>query len=323
VLLISAPTFGQENTTKSKQKTSSINIKQIEYHGWKDSILISNGQVEAVIVPAIGRVMQFRFVGEEDGPFWENRTLDGQSVDPESNTWMNFGGDKSWPAPQSEWPKIAKRGWPPPAGFDSSVTEPRIERDFVELTSPVDRSFGIRVVRRIELDPKAPVMRIKTTYEKATGEPNEISVWVITQLKDPLGIFVPLPKKSIFPEGYTKQSEQLPEGFKVEKELISLTRDTRKSTKFGTDSGTLLWIGEKHALRIDSERLSGAIYPDNGSSAEVYTNAVSAQPYIELEMLGPLKVMRASDSIESTSIYTLLRRTQSDVAAEAKKILKR
>src|ERR1044071_7118728 len=52
-------------------------LVRTNYHGWANSILLSNGRVEAVIVPAIGRVMQFRFAGEEDGPFWENRALDG------------------------------------------------------------------------------------------------------------------------------------------------------------------------------------------------------------------------------------------------------
>lgn len=322
-LLISVPAFAPDSTAKPKPKSASISIKRIEYHGWKDSIVISNGQVEAVIVPAIGRVMQFRFTGEEDGPLWENRTLDGKPVDPKSNDWLNFGGDKSWPAPQSEWPKVTKRGWPPPSGFDASILEARLGLDFVEVISPVDPSFGIRVIRRIELDPGSPVMRIKTTYEKVSGEPNNVAVWVITQCKDPLGVFVPLPKKSIFPEGYTKQSDNLSQDFKVEKRLISLTRDTKNSTKFGTDAETILWIGEKHVLRIDSDRVAGTIYPDNGSSAEVYTNSAPAQPYIEMEILGPLSTMRVGGKIERTSKYSLLRRKQTDAITEAIKILKR
>src|SRR6266542_1679446 len=52
------------------------------YHGWTNSILVSNGRVEAVIVPAIGRVVQFRLAGAEDGPFWENRALGGTKPEP-------------------------------------------------------------------------------------------------------------------------------------------------------------------------------------------------------------------------------------------------
>src|SRR5436853_5292704 len=94
-------------------------VKRANYHQWPDSLILSNGRVEAVIVPAIGRVMQFRFAGEEDGPFWENRALDGIKPEPESKEWGNFGGDKTWPAPQSDWPKLTSRAWPPPVAFDS------------------------------------------------------------------------------------------------------------------------------------------------------------------------------------------------------------
>ena len=46
-------------------------IKTTPYRGWNEAFLLSNGTVEAVVVPAIGRVMQFRFAGpsvENDGP---------------------------------------------------------------------------------------------------------------------------------------------------------------------------------------------------------------------------------------------------------------
>ena len=51
-------------------------ISRTNYHGWADSFALNNGRVEAVVVPAVGRVMQFQLVGEE-GVFWENRALDG------------------------------------------------------------------------------------------------------------------------------------------------------------------------------------------------------------------------------------------------------
>jgi len=48
-----------------------VSVERISYHGWSDCYLIANGSVEAVIVPAIGRVMQLRLAGEADGAFWE------------------------------------------------------------------------------------------------------------------------------------------------------------------------------------------------------------------------------------------------------------
>src|SRR2546430_1617960 len=76
--------------------------RKLSYRGWSDSLVLSNGKVEAVVVPAVGRVMQFRFVGEDD-IFWENASLQGKSANPASQEWNNFGGDKTWPSPQADW----------------------------------------------------------------------------------------------------------------------------------------------------------------------------------------------------------------------------
>lgn len=65
----------------------------IDYRGWSNSIVLSNGVVEATVVPAIGRIMQFRFLDEADGPFWENPALFGRK--PAANSWDtpgSFGG---------------------------------------------------------------------------------------------------------------------------------------------------------------------------------------------------------------------------------------
>ncbi|PYX54211.1 MAG: hypothetical protein DMG73_19425, partial [Acidobacteria bacterium] len=39
-----------------------VSVTNVTYHGWPNSLILSNGKVEVVVVPAIGRVMQFRFV---------------------------------------------------------------------------------------------------------------------------------------------------------------------------------------------------------------------------------------------------------------------
>jgi hypothetical protein len=109
---------------------------------------------------------------------------------------------------------------------------------------------------------------------------------------------------------------------KVERGLISLTRNPKAAHKIGTEAGTLLWIGEKVMCRIDSPRVPGAEYPDGGSSAEVYTNPDPLK-YVELETLGPLRLMKVGDKITHTNTYTLLRRTEGTAEAEARKIFKR
>lgn len=294
-----------------------VSVRHAAYHGWPDSIIINNGRVEAVVVPAVGRVMQFRFVGEE-GVFWENEALKGKSPQPESKEWNNFGGDKAWPAPQSHWPRITNRAWPPPIAFDSLPVIASVSDASIELLSPVDPAYGIRIRRRIYLHPQQAVMKITTTFEKVAGDPQRVGVWVVTQVRDPQGVYVPVPQHSIYPAGYTKQSPELPQGLRVKDGLLSVVRDRQSSHKIGSDAGTLIWVGATQVLRIDSPRIDKAEYPDGGSSVEVYTNK-DPQAYVELEMLGPLHDMRVGGRIEQTSTYTLLRRTEKDPAVEAAK----
>lgn len=277
--------------------------------------------MEAVVVPAIGRVMQLRLVGELDGPFWENPALAARNAVADPNDWSNFGGDKAWPSPQSDWDRLAGRGWPPPAGFDGRPMEASIDESAaVTLVSPIDAGYGIRVRRRIELSPDRPVMTVTTTYEKVAGGPLEVAVWVITQLKDPVVVSVPLGKGSGQGSEFLPQSKELPSGLRVAGGLLSLTRDPRQNHKIGMRAATLVWVGAAELLRIDSALVAGAKYPDEGCSAEIYTNA-DPLLYVELELLGPLARLEVGGKIERVSAYTLVRRADPDSKLEVARLL--
>ncbi|MBW4563657.1 MAG: DUF4380 domain-containing protein [Mojavia pulchra JT2-VF2] len=306
---------------KASFQTTKVTAVKTNYRGWRDSWVLSNGQVEAVIVPAIGRVMQFRFQNGED-TFWENPKMSGKIPNPTPKKWVNFGGDKTWPAPQSDWKKIMGRLWPPPTGFDSIPVQAKVDGGEVTLIYPIDLLYGIRTFRRIRLHPQQPVMTISTTFEKVKGKPKDVAVWVITQLRDPVAVYAALPQPSIFPQGYNKQSDDLPANLKVENGMLSLTRDPKKSHKLGCDASTLLWVGKKVVVRIDSPRVSGVRYPDQESSAEIYTNS-DPEAFVELEFLSPLKTLQIKEKITLTTTYTLLPRTTSNPDQEASQIIGR
>lgn len=304
-----------------------VTLYQTNYHGWPDSYVLSNGKVAAVVVPAVGRVMQFGYIGEQ-GVFWENRSLDGRIADGEltvwaAKDWVNFGGDKTWPSPESDWSVFTSRkGWRPPPAFDGWPSGVKIDGKTLTLYTAEDPFFTIIAERRIELHSSKPQLEITTTYKRTRGEPAIIGIWVITQLKEPAGLFAPVPKKSIFKDGYTPLISTLPPSLKVEDGLVSLGRNPQAPHKIGLDGDSLLWVGEKHVLRIDSPRVKKGDYPDKGSSTEIYT-AADPLPYIELETLGPLHQMKAGDTIKRRNVYTLSRRTQPTPEAEARAIFKR
>ena len=287
-------------------------VRKEPYHGWNEALIVSNGKVEAVVVPAIGRVMQFRFAGENDGPFWENRLLDGKAPDSQSSEWGNFGGDKSWPAPQGEWEKMTGRGWPPPAAFDSMAVKAEWAGDEIVLRTAIDAQYGIEEERRIKLHATSAEMSIVTTYRKKKGGAVRVSVWTITQFKDPEVVYMPLPEKSIFPTGYNKQSKGLPLGLALENGLVSCRRSPTESTKIGSDAGQLIWVGQDQLCEVFAPRESSGEFPDNNSSAEIYTNADPLK-YVELELLGPLKSLAAGETLSRTQTYRLFRRESGPV----------
>ncbi|MSU34343.1 MAG: hypothetical protein EXS36_04400 [Pedosphaera sp.] len=129
-----------------------------------------------------------------------------------------------------------------------------------------------------------------------------------------------MPKNSRYAEGYNGQWQPDSAFLGISDRLLSMRRDPAKSHKIGSDSGTLLWVGERFCLRIDAPRILNSHYPDNESSVEIYTNGDPLQ-YVELETLGPLKRMKIGDRISARNTYTLYRRTQLAPQDEARAIL--
>ncbi|HTI71094.1 MAG TPA: DUF4380 domain-containing protein [Candidatus Limnocylindria bacterium] len=286
--------------------------------GWADALWLENGTVEAVIVPSIGRIMQFRFKGGED-VFWENPVKQGKAM--VSNAWAtpgSFGGDKTWPAPQSKW------NWPPPDIFDAAPLKAEIKGETVVLRSPVSPRFGIKTERRVHLHPTAAEMTIETTYVKTQGDPVEVGVWVITQVVDPEIACLPVPKNSKFATGLTSEwgDPTKMAGVKAADGYATITRLAAAPRKIGNDAESIAWVGKQTVLRIDSPRIPGATYPDDGCSSEIYTNNDPAK-YIEMEMVGPLSTMKVGDRLSSTNTYRLFHRTEADPEKAAREALRK
>jgi len=297
---------------------SHVTIEAQAYRGWPSALRIGNGRVEAIVVPAIGRVMRFDWVGESQNMFWENAALDGSTGAPADGAWGNFGGDKVWPSPQSDWPQIAGRAWPPPSVFDSLPFTAKTTGDSIVLTSAVDPHYGIQTVRRISLSADSPVMTISTEFHKVAGTPVRVGVWSITQVPDAERVYALLPVHSAMREGYVRLSEAAPASFRISGRLLSLTRNKVENVKIGMDGRSLLWVGEKNVLRIDTAAGDGE-FPDKDSRTAIYTNA-DPVAYFELETMGPLINMKAADVTAWSSTYTLMRRTESTSDAEAAKV---
>jgi hypothetical protein len=282
------------------------------FDGW-ESLSLQNGRAEVVVVPAIGRVMRFRLLDDPSGrPFWQHPAI-GPGMTGDENGWINFGGDKAWPAPQAAWAAMAGKGWPPPRTFDAVAHTATVEGGAIVMLSPVDPAYGLRVRRRIALDASAPVLSIETTFEKVQGPPVQVAVWTITQLAPPSRMVAILPARSAFAGGHRRVMPAAPLNLALAGGRLSLERDPREKTMIATDADRLEWHGDEsdHVDLIIENRsaapATGAVWPD-GAHSQIYTNPDGPDAYVELELLGPLHDLAPGQSASLTSRYELRRR---------------
>ncbi len=304
-----------------KKAAPPVTVTRLTWHGWAGAVLLSNGIVEAVIVPTIGRVMSFQFAGHpETSPVFDNKDWEGKTVaDADPATWAAFGGDKLWPSPQSEWANHNVRAWPPDQAFDG---DPEVAQDVpggVRLCTPDSTAFAARAARTITMKPGEARLYIAQTLLKdpdAQGAHDgfPIGLWSITQTRGDGTVFLPLPTGGASsPSGYTVLGDpgDVPAApyFTTQAGLLRIARDLAKSHKVGSGSAAGWMASLYGGTVLFSEHYPyrpGALYPDGGASAEVYTNA-GATAYIEMELLGPLAPLSHGEKMEH-DIYWQLQR---------------
>jgi len=321
-----------------------VTVTRLTWHGWPGAIRLSNGIVEAVVVPTIGRIMSFQFVGQpETSPIFINREWDGKTVaDADPATWAAFGGDKLWPSPQSEWPRHNVRAWPPDQTFDGDPENAQVLPNGVRLTTPDSVAFAARATRTVTMKPgearlyiaqtlikdpdaanlpalagvadatpAAPEAQAAAARQRRDGFP--IGIWSITQTRGDETVFLPLATAGPFPRGYLSLGDPgdvlAAPYFKAQGGLLRIARDPTKSHKIGAGSSAGWMASLYGGACLFSEHYpyqAGAAYPDGGTPAEVYTNA-GATAYIEMELLGPLVPLTHGEKL-SHDIYWQLQR---------------
>lgn len=149
--------------------------------GWR----IAAGDVELVAVPSLGgRIMHLSAGGRN--LLFENPALHGAVNDqcsPEwDGRWLNFGGEKVWPAPQGwngdeQWP-----GPPDPVLDGGGYGATPAGAKAIMLTSPQDGFTGLRISRRIELRGNGTV-DVDVCLENCSDRTKRWSVWPVAQLR--------------------------------------------------------------------------------------------------------------------------------------------
>ena len=271
---------------------AAVTVSQEEYHGWSGVYRLSNGTVDLVFVPRIGRIMRYGYVGERN-VLWENTALAGKTTDLSrlGADWQNYGGDKLWPSPQSKW------GWPPDPTSDSGPQTVRVTPNrHLLVTGPASLKYGVRFQREIALNPTGTGVTIRNTMTNSGASPVEWGVWEVAQTDDPEGTGFAAAAKTSFPQGYKLFGDQIPPDGQVtlNRGVVMIRRRADRSAKIGTRSPDGRIESRWGALRF---RISGDFpksdaYPDDGCAQEIYTSD-DPNRYVEMELLGPVRKLRA------------------------------
>ncbi len=158
------------------------------------AVFLANEMVEVAVSPTTGRILHFGFIGGEN-LLWTNP----DPVETKPGEWQNWGGDKVWIWPETEWSdRSGDKKWKPPS---DPPTEPyTVERTTsgIIMKSPVIDKFGVRLVREISLGHKQPTMKVVNRFEvvdrKVVDNGGPLALWNVTQIKAPTEIIAtPVP----------------------------------------------------------------------------------------------------------------------------------
>lgn len=257
-----------------------VKVEIVDYHGWKGCYRVANEDAEMIVVPEIGRVLRYAYIGK-DNLLWEDPDMAGRKTQP--GIWTNYGGDKVWPAPQSNW------NWPPDQDIDGSPWTAELIPNGVRITSPTSKKLKLRFVREITMAAHGSAVHFKNRLDNL-GSRRQLAPWQITQIDDPQKIWMATDSTGLNPMGYRVLQGKLDPSFhQVAATGITMQRDPKFPFKVGGlgMSGEITATKGAYTFHMRSKVFKALVYPDLGCALEVFTSP-DPDKYVELEQLGPL-----------------------------------
>ncbi|MGX5687652.1 DUF4380 domain-containing protein [Arcticibacter tournemirensis] len=291
------------------------------YKGW-EVYSLQNEWIRLLIAPQLGgRIMQLDFKGYEF--FFVNPALEGETSNACGCEWMNYGGEKIWPAPQGWESPECWPGPPDPVLDGGNYTASALAGSAISLVSPPDDFTGLQIHRDILIDPSEPQVSIDVRFENKSDVLRRWAVWPVVQMKaeeDDCHVIVPLSLHSSFQEGYkvmhglVNNPQNRVDGNRLIVTYQYVIGKVGADTKDGWVAFCDKTSGKVFVMSFDYEE--GECYPDNTSvqvwtqgrgtiySRNVIKDAINDKvlnpPYLEIELLSPLKDIAPLSSIRFT-----------------------
>lgn len=290
-----------------------MGVKMINYNIKRnketEEIFMTNGIINVIAVPQQGgRILEYSINGFN--VLYRNKELEGKKNDinkeriPEN--WLNFGGYKGWPAPQTVWQ------WPPVFDIDQNTfryeiknSEKSIELKLTSIISETKPIRGLQFIRTITLYDNCSDMSVEEKIVNHSENAVQWAVWDNTQVLSPGFAEIKL-NSNVFTGGITfYQDFDIPSSNaysirKEERKILTINCNRMEKFKAGvvTDSGEVSYkctaYDKNIILKKQFEYEGQVVYP-HGSNIEVYVD--TSLPYAELEILGGMKLIEPGKSI--------------------------
>ncbi|WP_326945173.1 DUF4380 domain-containing protein [Amycolatopsis sp. NBC_01307] len=274
---------------------------------------LERGDLRLGLVPELGgRLLSVRHRGVE--LLWRNPALLGADLRgdyaPNSGRmgdWVNYGGDKTWPAPQG-WDGPDQWAGPPDPVLDSGPYAVAADGDTVTMTSGPDPRTGLRFTRAITILDDG--YRLDLRAENVSDREVRWALWNVTQCPGGGAVTAGLQRPDVVAlVAGTGTPEYTVDGDR----LVVPPQDV--VGKLGVP-GTAGWVSYG-ALTLSFDVDPAGEYPDEGSPLEIWLEHPLPEPLaelgdldppariVELEVLGPLTTLAPGASTALTIRATL------------------
>jgi hypothetical protein len=277
-------------------------MKKIEYGGWKNCILLTNGKIEVVVTTDVGpRIIRLGFVDDENilKEFKDNLGKTG------SDSWRPYGGHRLWHAPEHP----VRTYWP-----DNVPVKHSWDGKTLKLTQEVE-SNGVE--KEIEITLDADVDRLKLLHRLTNKNFWKIKLapWCLTVMAPGGRVIFPqepygphpeylLPARPLVLWQYTDMSDPR---YTWGKKYIQIQQDPKATTKqkigLLNKLGWAAYYFNKKLFIKKYPYIAGVEYPDYGCNTESYTDP----DIIEIESIGPLVEIEPDGKVEYIENWSLHR----------------
>lgn len=283
-----------------------MTVERVEYGGWRNCYRVTNGVVEVLVTGDVGpRVLRYGFVGGQNlfKEFADQLGGTGESG------FQARGGHRLWKAPED-----LATSW----AADNVPVQVRETAHGVVALAPVEPQSGLRKEIEVALADAGSGVVVTHRIENCSGKDLAFAPWALTVMAAGGVAVAGFPPRGTHPECLAPTNPLVMWAFTdlsdprwtLTRKYLVLRQDAQRSSpqkvgSFGERTWAAYLLGDELFVK-ETHCDAAETYPDFGCSLETFTN----DEMLELETLGPLRVVPPGGRVEHVERWSLHRGVQ-------------